>query len=55
MRAVYCILKFSRTGERVRTALGDAPPAGPERRPAAVPPVAGNGVHDTGPAERSPR
>ena len=55
VRAVYCILKFSRTGERVRTALGDAPPAGPGGRPAPVPRVAGNGVHDTGPAERSPR
>jgi glycosyltransferase involved in cell wall biosynthesis len=55
VRAVYCILKFSRTGERVRTALGDAPPAGPEGRPAVALPVAGNGVHDTGPTERSPR
>jgi glycosyltransferase involved in cell wall biosynthesis len=51
VRAVYCILKFSRTGERVRTALGDAPPGGPR---VEEPSVSGNGVHgDRG--ARSPR
>jgi glycosyltransferase involved in cell wall biosynthesis len=50
VRAVYCILKFSRTGERVRTALGDAPPGGPGVEP---PSVSGNGVHDSR-AARSP-
>jgi len=44
VRAVYCILKFSRTGERVRTALGDAPPGRP--RLEETPSVSGNGVHD---------
>ncbi len=51
VRAVYCILKFSRTGERVRTALGDAPPGGPR---VEEPSVSGNGVHDDRGA-RSPR
>jgi glycosyltransferase involved in cell wall biosynthesis len=55
VRAIYCILKFSRTGERVRTALGDAPPAGPgPAARSAVPPVAGNGA-TAGRAEPSPR
>jgi glycosyltransferase involved in cell wall biosynthesis len=51
LRAVYCILKFSRIGERVRTALGDAPPAGPG---VEAPSVSGNGAHDNR-AARSPR
>jgi glycosyltransferase involved in cell wall biosynthesis len=50
VRAVYCILKFSRTGERVRTALGDAPPTGPH---VEAPSVSGNGAHDDH-AARSP-
>ena len=50
VRAVYCILKFSRTGERVRTALGDAPPGGSR---VEAPSVSGNGVHDDH-AARSP-
>ena len=50
VRAVYCILNFSRTGERVRTALGYAPPGGSR---VEAPSVSGNGVHDDH-AARSP-
>jgi glycosyltransferase involved in cell wall biosynthesis len=55
VRAVYCILKFSRTGERVRVALGDAPPGPPANVSGArsLPPTAGNG--HAARAERSPR
>jgi glycosyltransferase involved in cell wall biosynthesis len=55
VRAVYCILKFSRTGERVRVALGDAPPGLPADVSAArsLPPATGNG--HAARAERSPR
>jgi glycosyltransferase involved in cell wall biosynthesis len=49
VRAVWCILKFSRTGERVRSVLGDTP--GRKAAPAVADEittpvaVAGNGAH----------
>jgi glycosyltransferase involved in cell wall biosynthesis len=52
VRAVWCIVKFSATGERLRTALGDAPPGAPAPGPAAD--VSGNGVHRSEP-DRSAR
>jgi glycosyltransferase involved in cell wall biosynthesis len=59
VRAIYCILKFSRTGERVRVALGDAPPGSPADASGvgSLPAAAGNGhaPHAAGPAERAPR
>ncbi len=50
MRAVWCILKFSRTGDRVRGLLGDTP-GGTQAAPAPADEittsvaVAGNGAH----------
>jgi glycosyltransferase involved in cell wall biosynthesis len=45
VRAVWCIVKFSSTGERLRVALGDAPPGSPAGDGQAPAAVSSNGVH----------
>jgi glycosyltransferase involved in cell wall biosynthesis len=54
VRAVWCIVKFSNTGERLRTLAGVGPPSAPSpvRAGAAAEPT-GNGSHP-GTSDRSP-
>jgi glycosyltransferase involved in cell wall biosynthesis len=48
VRAVWCILKYSRTGDRVRAAVGDRPVRGLDGAPHETPPGA-RAVSSTGP------
>ncbi|HKE72552.1 MAG TPA: glycosyltransferase family 2 protein [Acidimicrobiales bacterium] len=45
VRAVWCIVKFSSTGERLRTTLGDAPPGAPAGDGSGSVPPSSNGAH----------